>query len=173
MANKCYFTMRVVSPSREHIERLFNIINEKDGVYHLPHKVFESTYYQDISQEEDGLYSAIIDGAVAWYCDRWVDGFTDEETNYNTLNDVCKDLVMSVEFCASEPLMEFQEHGYINIFGETCSFDCVRWDIPAKWKMSMNRDIEELDFRNGQYGKDYGTWMNNGCIYKKKAVKHW
>ena len=168
MANNCWYTLRVVSPTKESIERLLSIMQYKDKDYYI-YRCFDAGYDDEPEQGADGLWTAVIVGDVAWAWNMWCKGFTTEEernshktdtgTQYRTLNDICKAFGLGIEMWGAEPDIGFQQHFYINKYGETCIAEEVEW----------NPDENSLDPRIGGFGKRYETWLNNS-FYEVRAT---
>ena len=79
MANNCWYTLRVISPTKEAIDRLLQIMQYKDKEYHL-YRVFGADFGDEPTLGDDGLWTATITGDVAWSCDNWIVGLTRKES---------------------------------------------------------------------------------------------
>ena len=174
MANNCWYTLRVISPTKEAIDRLLQIMRYKDKEHYL-YRVFIADFGDEPTLGDDGLWTATITGDVAWSCHNWIAGLTSDETrndkgksklgaSYSTLNDLCKEFGMGVEGWGAEMGCCFQQHFYINKFGETCINDSVDWEP------SDEDGGDGYVVNDGGFGDEYETWLPNE-YYKKEATE--
>ena len=169
MANNCWYALRIVSPNKESIDRLLSIMQYKDKDYYI-YRCFDAGYDDEPEQGADSLWTAIIVGDVAWSLNMWCKGFTTEEerntyvnhngAQYCSLNDICKAFGIGIEVWGAEPDIGFQQHFYINKYGETCIDEEVEWIT----------DENSLDPRIGGFGKRYETWLDNS-FYEVEATE--
>lgn len=162
MANDAAWDMRVVSRSKEAIERLFRILNYEDDEFFM-YRVFEAEHSESDSEwidEEDGFFVADLWGSVAWGMDAW---FDDDESRhklyedgwcpghpnarYVTLLELCPLLDIGVDAYCTEPCNDIRQHYVVDHDG-----GLVVADDPADWE-----PVSEYE-RNGE-------WLPLGRIY--------
>lgn len=131
MANDACWDMRVVSKSKEAIERLYRILRYEDEEYFM-YGVFEAWHSESDTEwidEEDGYYVADLWGEVAWGMDAWFD--PDEQRHglyegpleghpnarYATMMELCPLLDIGVEAFCAEPMLDIQQHAIVDHAG--------------------------------------------------------
>lgn len=173
MANNCAYCIKAVSPKKEALDRLIDIMRYKDKEFYM-YRVF-TVGFDEQTKKEDGLYVKEIYGDVAWAASAWVHDAPDpndihEETgsHYSTLPEICPALDVGVEIFTEEPGMEFQEHYMVNHTGKVTCSEVEKWtpytddgeDDEDDDDDAINNNDEHCDGLN-----NYMEWVSAEEIY--------
>jgi hypothetical protein len=133
--------MVAVSKDKSALERLIKIMRYEDEEYYI-YRCFSAV--DNEIEENDGLYSVLIDGDVAWSCRRWFEGKEDVNdkivlkydddmkeiygtSHYISLDLLCEKFGIGVELFSEESGNCFQEHYLVNHEGEIVFNESVEW----------------------------------------------
>lgn len=136
MANNCAYYMIAVSPYRDALVKLIDILNYKDPDWYI-YRVF-SNDADERSIEKAGdtnLYRMGIYGDVAWSCTSWVEDIPtplderkreDNGSRYTNLVELSKALGISFEVFAEECGCEFGQYLHVSqgevVASDTCDY---------------------------------------------------
>ena len=146
MPNYCDYDMKVVSKSKDSIDKLFSIMDYKDKTRQM-YRVLDVN--MDKVEREGNLFSCLFGGNVAWSCLYWVEKY---DKDLSILPELCKELGIGIELWSSEVGVGFQEHYVINKDGVVVVKECV------DYREECNDDGEVI---NTQGGFDNYGWYHN------------
>ena len=165
MANNCFYILRAVSDKKARLDRLVSIMKYEDPWFYI-YRVFSAEADFEC-EEEDGLFSRVISGDVAWSARLWVH---DEASFYNpkidgqykTLTELCKMLNIAVEIYTKETGLEFQEHYIVDNLGN------ILVSERANWSEEYADDDEDCLEPIGEWGgfEGWGDWTDD--IFKER-----
>lgn len=181
MANNCCGVMRVVSKSKETIDRFERIMHYEDGEFFC-YRVFQFEKC-DETYEDDGFYYADFATDVAWASDKWF--YDEDDPNVKIVIDYTKDgdpkpiygtahrtsvthlaaaLGFGVELWATEPGCGFAEHATCTSQGD------FRYETEKYAETYPEGEDGETDYCaeptvfNG-FGSEFGDFMSAEEIY--------
>lgn len=164
MANNAAYDLQAVAKDRQALERLISIMKYQDPEYFI-YRVF-SVEHEPIEEHEDGYFSVLIFGDVAWGTSSWFDGNENEEwkahandAHYITLDLLAPRLGIAVECYCEEEGCEFQSH-------HLCSHNGLVRERYADWHRGDDDDGEDDD--GGL--EDYGTWHKPSEIWEGVVI---
>ena len=150
MANYCVYSMVAVSKDKSALERLIKIMRYEDEEYYI-YRCFSAVGNK--IEENDGLYSVLIDGDVAWSCSKWFESTEDfndiSKTNahYISLDLLCEKLGIGIELFSEESGNCFQEHYLVKHDGEIVFNESVEWT--REWYDENDNLLDEPIERGG------------------------
>lgn len=186
MANDCCGTARVVSKSREAIDRLDRIMNYKDDEFYL-HRVRQFERVGEIEKNGD-FYVCEFCTDACWSSEPWFDAGDHPEklivdhyekgqdglddwnkpvlgtAHYSSFPTVCKKLGVGIELWAEEPGCCFEEHAVCDSNGN--------WDYSTEEHYESYPEDEDGEPDYGKepeivhgFGDEFGEWSCDSEIY--------
>lgn len=173
MANNCYYVLKAVAKDEETLKRLVRIMNYEDDEFFI-YRCFQAIE-GEIKKEDNGLFSIIIDGDVAWSCTHWfetvedfdsknenLDGTLVNNSHYISLDLLCEKLGIGLEVWSQESGCGFEEHYIVNRKGEIVINEEESWS--QDWWDEENDCEREEPIETGGF-EDWGSFCFANEIY--------